>query len=96
MAFYFVAHTRIIDPNEYARYLERFDEIFSKFKGQYIAIDECPVIIEGNRNYNKSVLIKFHSREDFEDWFNSEDYREIMKHRLKSSESDIILVEGVD
>ena len=96
MKHYFVAQIKIHDPIEYEKYLENFDEIFSKFNGEYFAIDESPTLVEGNWDYSKSVLIKFNSKEEFEAWYYSEDYQRILKHRLKAAKSDIILLEGLD
>ena len=96
MKNYFVAQIRIIDPVEYEKYLDKFDDIFSRYKGEYLAIDESPVLLEGAWNYTKSVLIKFNSKKDFEDWYYSEDYQTILRHRLNSSKCDTILLEGVD
>jgi len=96
MKYYFVAQIRINDPEEYEKYLERFDYIFSKYKGEYLAIDESPTLLEGDWDYSKSVLIKFNSKQDFEDWYYSVDYQSILKHRLKASKCDTILLEGVD
>jgi uncharacterized protein (DUF1330 family) len=96
MSRYFVAQIRIHDYREYEKYLERFDDIFSSYKGEYLAIDESPVLLEGEWNYTKSVIIKFNSKKDFEDWYYSDDYQEILKYRLNASKSDTILVEGID
>jgi uncharacterized protein (DUF1330 family) len=96
MTHYFVAQIKINDPNEYEKYLDRFDDIFSHYKGAYLAIDESPTLLEGEWNYTKSVLIKFNSKQDFEDWYYSKDYQSILKHRLKASKCDTILIEGVD
>lgn len=95
MIHYFVAQIRINDPDEYEKYLDGSDDIFSKYKGEYLAVDESPALLEGNWNYTRSVLIKFNSKQDFEDWYYSDDYQSILKHRLKASESDTILVEGL-
>ena len=96
MTHYFVAQIKINDPIEYDLYLDKFDDIFSKYKGEYLAIDESPTLLEGNWNYTKSVLIKFNSKKDFKDWYYSHDYQAILKHRLNSSNCDTILIEGVD
>ena len=96
MTHYFVAQIRINDPVEYGKYLDKFDDIFSKYKGEYLAIDESPTLLEGNWDYTKSVLIKFNNKKDFEDWYYSEDYQKILKHRLNSSRCDTILLEGLE
>ena len=46
MTHFFVAQIKINDPVEYGKYLEHLDDIFSKFKGEYLAIDESPAILE--------------------------------------------------
>lgn len=96
MKYYFVAQIKINDPEEYERYLENFDEIFTRFNGEYLAIDESPTILEGSWDYTKSVLIKFNSKKEFEEWYYSEDYQRILKLRLNASKCDTILIEGVD
>jgi len=96
MIHYFVAQIRINDPVEYEKYLEHFDEIFSRFKGEYLAIDESPTLLEGSWEYTKSVLVKFNSRKDFEDWYYSADYQRILKYRLNAAKCDTILVAGVE
>lgn len=96
MKHYFVAQIKIHNPEEYEKYLEKFDDIFSMFKGKYLAIDESPTLLEGEWDYTKSVLIKFNSKKDFEDWYYSKDYQTILKHRLKASKCDTILLEGID
>jgi uncharacterized protein (DUF1330 family) len=80
----------------YERYLEDFDEIFSRYKGKYLAIDESPTLLEGEWDYTKTVLISFKSREDFEAWYFSKDYTQILKYRLNAAKCDSILIEGKD
>jgi uncharacterized protein (DUF1330 family) len=96
MTHYFVAQIRIHDQDEYNKYLDKFDEIFSGYKGEYLAIDESPVLLEGDWNYTKSVLIKFNSKEEFEEWYFSGDYQKILKHRLNAAKCDTILLEGLN
>jgi uncharacterized protein (DUF1330 family) len=96
MDYYFAANIRIHNPDHYKKYLEQVDEIFEKFNGEYLAVDEDPLLLEGKWNYSKSVLIRFPSKEDFEKWYYSDDYQEILSYRLASSESDSILIRGKD
>lgn len=94
MMHYFVAQIKITDPSEYQKYLDSVDEVFSKYKGEYLAVDENPTILEGQWDYNKSIIIRFDSKKDFEDWYYSADYQNILKFRLKGSHCDSILVSG--
>ena len=96
MHYYFSAQIRIHDPKEYDRYLENFDEIFSKYNGEYLAIDENPIRLEGSWDYTKSVLVRFNSKKEFEDWYYSSDYQKILKHRLNAATCDTILLEGLE
>jgi len=96
MAHYFLAQIRIHDNDGYAKYLEDFDEIFSRYRGTYLAIDESPDLLEGHWDYTKSVLVKFISKQDFEDWYYSDEYQKILKFRLNSADCDTILVKGIE
>jgi uncharacterized protein (DUF1330 family) len=96
MNHYFAAQIKIHDHDEYEKYLDKFDDIFSKYKGEYLAIDESPVVLEGAWDYTKSVLVKFDSKKDFEDWYYSSDYQKILKIRLNAAKCDTILIEGLD
>lgn len=94
MAYYFSAQIRIHNTEEYDKYLENFDDIFSRYKGTILAVDETPTILEGAWEYTKTVLISFPSREDFESWYFSRDYQQIIKYRLNAAKCDTILIEG--
>jgi uncharacterized protein (DUF1330 family) len=96
MVHYFSAQISIHDKEEYEKYLENFDEIFSRYKGEYLAIDESPKLLEGNWDYTKSILIKFNSEKEFNDWYYSDDYQRILKHRLAAAKCDTILLKGLE
>ena len=92
MNYYFIAQIRIKNENEYQRYIDKSGDIFSKYKGEYLSVDNEPVILEGKWDYNRTVLIKFRSKTDFDDWYNSDEYQKIIKYRLASADCDTILI----
>ena len=94
MSYYFVANIKINDKNEYQKYIDKADEIFSKYKGKYLAVDDSPEILEGNWKYSRAVIIEFETESDFYNWYNSEDYQEILKYRLKGADCDTIFIKG--
>ena len=94
MSVYFMANIRINSDQEYKRYLDRSEEIFSRYRGTYLAVDNKPRVMEGNWEYTRAVLIRFDSQEDFDAWYHSAEYQEILRHRLSASHCDSILMEG--
>lgn len=94
MSYYFVVNINIKDQNEYLKYLDKADEVFSKFKGKYLAVDDKPQILEGKWEYSRVVLIEFPDKRNFEEWYYSEEYQEILKFRKNASESDGLLIKG--
>lgn len=93
--YYFIAHIEIHNKEEYQKYLDKADDVFKKYKGKYLAVDNLPKLLEGNFNYSRTVIIQFESKADFDDWYYSPDYQEILKHRLKGAVCDTILVHGL-
>jgi uncharacterized protein (DUF1330 family) len=96
MSCYFIANIRINDHDEYQKYLDKVDEVCEKFNIEYLVVDKSPQILEGSWQYTKSVVIKFNSEENFEKWYYSVEYQEILKYRLHSAQCDTILVKGLD
>ena len=96
MSYYFIAQIKINDDVEYQKYIDKAGEIFKKYNGEYLSVDNSPVILEGKWDYTRTVLIKFKSKNDFENWYNSSEYKEILAHRLKAADCDTILTKGLD
>jgi uncharacterized protein (DUF1330 family) len=96
MAYYFLAQIKVNDPDTYQKYINGAGEVFSRYNGQYLAVDEKPQILEGSWNYTKSVIIRFPSEEDFKMWYTSSEYQELLRFRLSAAQCDTILVKGLD
>jgi len=94
MSYYFMANIRIRDKQDYQKYLDLSGEIFANYKGTYLAVDNNPEVLEGDWDYSRAVMISFPSKEDFEAWYKSEEYQEILKYRLSASKCDTILIQG--
>ena len=96
MSYYFIAQIKIKDGDEYQKYLDKCDVIFKKYKGVYLSVDSTPKVLEGNWDYTRTVLIKFPGYDDFNEWYSSDEYQEILKYRLKSAVCDTVLAKGLD
>ena len=94
MSVYVIAQISITDRAAYNRYQARFLDVFRQFRGQLLAADETPEIIEGEWTREKVVLMKFPDKEAFEEWAYSPAYREIAKDRKAGSEGVFLLVKS--
>lgn len=94
MSVYFIANIRVEDEQEYQKYLDGCDEVFAKYHGEYLAVDDHPILLEGSFDYSKTVIICFPSKEEFDCWYQSAEYQGLLKHRLKGAICDTILVKG--
>ena len=95
MSVYFVAQISITNEIEYSRYLDKCDEVFSKYSGKYLAVDNSPTVLEGKWKHNRMVIIEFSCESDFRSWYESPEYQSILKHRLKGDLCDSLLVKGL-
>jgi uncharacterized protein (DUF1330 family) len=93
---YFIAQIRIHDREEYRLYEEGFDEIFAKYNGEVIAVDDHPPVLEGAWPYTRAVMIRFPNESEARRWYDSTEYQTLAQHRLQASNADIILVKGRD
>lgn len=94
MSCYFIAQIRIHDRDEYQRYEEGFDDIFIKYNGEVIVVDDRPAVLEGRWPYTRAVMIRFPNESEARRWYDSAEYQKLAQYRQKASQADIILVKG--
>lgn len=96
MSCFFMAQIKIHDEEEYQKYLNEVDDVFSKFNGTYLATDTNPAVLEGTWEYSRVILIQFQKESDLRHWYESPEYQSILKYRLKAANCDSILIKGND
>ena len=92
---YAIASIKINNREVYANYEKDFMDVLSGFDGRLIGFGEPPEVLEGSFDGSRAVLLEFASREELDRWYSSKRYQEILKHRLASSEGDILMVPDV-
>ena len=95
MSKYMIAQINIHNREEYAKYEAGFVEIFARFKGKMLAVDEAPEPLEGEWSYTRTVLIEFPTHEDAMAWYKSDDYQKIASHRYAASDANLIIMSGI-
>ena len=96
MSVYLIAQIEIHDRNEYNQYEAGFLEIFSKYKGEILAVEEDPNLLEGEWPYTRTVLIRFPDEDETMRWYKSDEYQMLAQHRFKSSRANLILAKGFE
>ena len=71
MSTYFTALIDIHDPKLYERYLDGFDQVFQKYRGEVIAVEDHPRVLEGEWPAGRTVLIRFPDDEALLEWYRS-------------------------
>jgi len=95
MSVYTIALLNISDRNEYAKYEQGFMEIFNRYSGKLLAVDEAPVVLEGTWPHTRTVLIEFPSQVELDRWYHSDAYQALAKHRFAASQASIAVVKSL-
>jgi len=94
MPVYIVAQLNVHDRARYAEYVAGFMEIFSKYDGRLLSVEEQPKTLEGEWNYARTVLLEFPSEERAMAWYGDDDYRRLAQHRYAASDANLVLIRG--
>jgi uncharacterized protein (DUF1330 family) len=93
---FFLARIAIHDPVAYGRYLAGTDAILARYGAEVLAVDEEPVVLEGDWSGSRTVLIRFPDEETARAWYTSAAYRELARSRFQASRADAIFLRGRD
>jgi uncharacterized protein (DUF1330 family) len=96
MTHYVIAQINIDDREAYAKYEAGFMEIFAKYEGSMLAVDEAPKLLEGSWPHTRTVLIAFDCEAQALDWYQSDEYQALAQHRFKSSRANVSIIKGLD
>ena len=90
-----MAKISISDRDEYAKYEAGFMDIFMKYQGKLLCVDDEPTVLEGAWACTRTVLVEFPDEQATLDWFNSEEYQTLAKHRHASSTGNIVMINSL-
>jgi uncharacterized protein (DUF1330 family) len=91
---YFIAQIDIHDSTEYDRYLAGYDEVFARYRGEVLAVDDEVTLLEGEWPFGRTVVIRFPDEEELLRWYRSAEYQELARHRRQASRANIVMVRG--
>ena len=94
MPAYIIALEVINDRDEFDKYRAGVHAVLKKYQGEIVVSNEDVEVFEGKWPYTKTVVVRFPSIEQAKQWYNSEEYREVVQHRFRAADTDLILVDG--
>jgi uncharacterized protein (DUF1330 family) len=95
MPVYVLAELTIEDRAEYGRYEAGFMDVFQRFHGELLVVDENPVVVEGAWPHTRTVLIRFPDAAEAERWYRSAEYQAIAQHRFRASRANAVILHGL-
>ena len=95
MAAYMMAKIEITDPVQYAKYVAATPGVIARFGGKFIARGGETVTLEGPEERRRVAIVEFPSLEKIKEFYNSPDYREVMKLREGAATVSLVAIEGV-
>jgi uncharacterized protein (DUF1330 family) len=94
MSTYFVVYLNVTNPEQFTKYFQAVMPMIERRGGRVIAQSK-PEVIEGNLPFSQAVVFEWPSRQDFLEYWHSQQYAEIRKLREGAAEFQGTLVESV-
>ncbi len=92
MAGYLIANIEVTDPAKFEEYRQKVVPVIEKFGGRYLVRGGHTRCLEGN--LKRLVVLEFPSLDAAQRFYDSPEYQPILKLRLASARSDLVLAEG--
>jgi len=96
MKVYLIAHIEVTNPELMEKYREQVPKIVTKYEGKYLVRGGDSEILEGDYFKHRIVLLEFPSRQQANNFYNSEDYAPLKTLRIEAGNNSSVLVEGVE
>ena len=96
MKVYLIVHIEVTNPELMEKYRELVPKIVAKYQGKYLVRGGDSEILEGDYFKHRIVLLEFPSRQQANNFYNSEDYAPLKMLRIEAGNNSIVLVEGIE
>jgi uncharacterized protein (DUF1330 family) len=91
---YLIANIDVSDPAGFAEYRQKVEPVIAKFGGRYLVRGGEQRRLEGNLALHRLVILEFPSLDAAQRFYDSAEYQPLLKLRLASTKSDVVLVPG--
>lgn len=94
MAAYFIVNVEVRNRDKYDAYREKVPPVIERFGGRFLVRGGELHPIEGDLGLKRLVVLEFPSMEAARRFYDSPEYAPLLRLRLDSTTSDMVLVEG--
>ena len=95
MAAYIIADLVVNDAETYSAYAAQTPDIIAKYGGKFIVRGGTAEIIEGDWSFNRVIVVEFPDMASLRKFWDSPDYQNIIAIRQASTDSRLMIVDGV-
>ena len=95
MPAYVIADVEVTNPELFEEYRKLVPATIEAYGGRYIVRGGDSEVVEGDWTPNRTVVIEFESFEQAKAWHSSEMYAGPKQMRIDSTNSSVIIVDGL-
>ena len=95
MTAYVIVDIEVLDPVGYEEYKKLAPAAVELYGGKYVARGGKTETLEGDWAPKRLVILQFESSEQAKKWWDSDEYREARAMRQKTTNSQMVVIEGV-
>lgn len=96
MPAYFVVDLDIHDAPGFQEYRRRVDRLIEQYGGRYLVAAAAVEVLEGQWQPKRLTVIEFPSKARAQEFYGSEEFRDIVHFRHNSAKTNLVLVEGLE
>lgn len=94
MKAFLILDFTILDMEKFTKYVEEIPAFISKHNGKYIVRGVVPIVMEGDWEPERVVVIEFPAKENAENFLKDPEAQTLFELRHKTTVSKLILVEA--
>lgn len=95
MPAYLISQIEVHDPQGYEEYRTLVGASLAKYGGKFVARGGKIDVLEGTWSPKRVVICEFESLQRAREWYDSPEYKPAMDIRQKTSDANIIVVDGL-
>lgn len=95
MAAFVIVEIEVHDQDLYKSYTQLTPDSIASYQGKFVARGGDTIVLEGDWQPKRLVLLEFPSVEIANSWWHSEDYSRARKIRQRAATTKMIIIDGV-